>query len=289
MNIAKSWSLRGSIIALMLGAAPASSTTANQPAEATGVPAAAQPAPAAPAPLAAPPVAAPQVAPAPVAAPQPAAAVPAPVAAPAATPRPAPVVAPEPAPPLAARGSLAPGEFVWQPERSAAGPVEIVVSIPAQLAYVYRGGTLIGVTTVSTGRPGHSTPTGRFEILQKRQVHHSSLYNNAPMPFMQRLTWSGIAMHAGRLPGHPASHGCIRMPLAFARNLFGVTQLGGRVHVVNGARTAQAAQALVRGGWFAQSDADGAARVRRARGASHTRVASAGVATTAIATAQATR
>ena len=93
-----------------------------------------------------------------------------------------------------------------------------MVSIPQQRAYVYRGGTLIGVTTVSTGRPGHDTPTGRFEILEKRREHFSNLYNNAPMPFMQRLTWDGIALHAGQIPGRPASHGCVRLPLEFARH-----------------------------------------------------------------------
>jgi hypothetical protein len=92
---------------------------------------------------------------------------------------------------------------------------------------------LIGVSTVSTGRPGHETPTGVFTILQKRKEHYSNLYNNAPMPFMQRLTWDGIALHAGNLPGHPASHGCIRLPLGFAERLFGVTALGMTVIVTD--------------------------------------------------------
>ena len=105
--------------------------------------------------------------------------------------------------PVADPASLAPGEFVWQPELATTGRVEIVVSIPLQRAYVYRGGTLIGVTTVSTGRPGHATPVGRFEILEKRREHYSNLYNNAPMPFMQRLTWGGIALHAGADSGPP--------------------------------------------------------------------------------------
>src|SRR5687767_7392921 len=142
---------------------------------------------------------------------------------------------------------LQPGEFVWQPERSPAGEVEIVVSIPLQRAYVYRGGSLIGVTTVSTGKPGHSTPVGTFTILQKRREHYSNLYNNAPMPFMQRLTWGGVALHAGQIPGHPASHGCIRLPLAFARHLFGATEMGGAVHVTDLAPTAAGALAMVGG------------------------------------------
>ena len=143
---------------------------------------------------------------------------------------------------------LRPGEFVWQPERAPAGEVEIVVSIPLQRAYVYRGGTLIGVTTVSTGRDGYETPVGSFAILQKRREHYSNRYNNAPMPFMQRLTWDGIALHAGEIPGRPASHGCIRLPLAFARQLFGVTQMGGAVHVLDSSPSAGEALALVRGG-----------------------------------------
>jgi hypothetical protein len=102
----------------------------------------------------------------------------------------------------------------------------VIVSLPLQRAYVYRNGVLIGVTTVSTGAPGHGTPTGVFTVLQKKVMHRSNLYDSAPMPYMQRLTWGGIAMHAGHLPGYPASHGCIRMPMGFARQLYGVTRLG---------------------------------------------------------------
>jgi lipoprotein-anchoring transpeptidase ErfK/SrfK len=159
---------------------------------------------------------------------------------------PAPAPAPQAAPLAADPASLAPGEFVWRPELAASGPVEIVVSIPLQRAYVYRGGTLIGVSTVSTGRPGHATPTGRFPIMEKHREHYSNLYNNAPMPFMQRLTMGGIALHAGQIPGHPASHGCVRLPLAFARNLFAVTQVGANVHIVAASPTPETALALVR-------------------------------------------
>jgi lipoprotein-anchoring transpeptidase ErfK/SrfK len=127
---------------------------------------------------------------------------------------------------------LRPGQFIWQPERSERGPVELVVSIEQQMAFVYRGGELIGVSTVSTGRAGHRTPTGTYPILQKNRRHFSNLYNNAPMPNMQRLTWGGIALHAGALPGYPASHGCIRLPMEFSRLLFGVTSLGSRVHII---------------------------------------------------------
>lgn len=122
--------------------------------------------------------------------------------------------------------SLQPGEFFWTPERAPAGQLVIVVSIPQQRAHVYRNGMRIGVSTVSTGKAGHPTPTGTFEILQKKVLNHSNLYNNAPMPFMQRLTWDGIALHAGKIPGYPASHGCIRLPLAFSEKLYAETQKG---------------------------------------------------------------
>lgn len=153
----------------------------------------------------------------------------------------------EPAPAAVEQAELRPGEFVWQPERAPAGEVEIVVSIPLQRAYVYRGGTLIGVTTVSTGKPGHRTPTGKFDILQKHARHFSSKYNNAPMPYMQRLTWDGVALHAGQIPGRPASHGCVRLPLAFAKQLFEVTRMGGDVHVVGTSPAPAEALAMVRG------------------------------------------
>ena len=143
--------------------------------------------------------------------------------------------------------ALRPGEFVWEPARAEQGAVEIVVSIPQQRAYVYRGGTLIGITTVSTGRVGHATPTGSFAILEKRREHYSNLYDNAPMPFMQRLTWGGVALHAGHIPGRPASHGCVRLPLAFARHLFGATRVGGTVHVVDHSPAPAEALAMVRG------------------------------------------
>ena len=144
--------------------------------------------------------------------------------------------------------SLRPGQVVWQPRASTDGEVEIVVSLPLQRAYVYRGGKLIGVSTVSTGREGYETPVGTFNILQKRRVHHSNRYENAPMPFMQRLTWDGIALHAGAIPGEPASHGCIRLPTAFARHLFSATELGASVHVTDLAPSAGEALAMVRGG-----------------------------------------
>jgi hypothetical protein len=121
---------------------------------------------------------------------------------------------------------LKPGQFTWHPERSPEGPVAIIVSIPEQRVFVYRNGIRIGVSTCSTGAPGHSTPTGVFTILEKDKNHRSSTYNDAPMPNMNRLTWSGIALHAGNLPGYPASHGCIRLPMKFSELLFGITHVG---------------------------------------------------------------
>ena len=125
---------------------------------------------------------------------------------------------------------LEPGEFYWHPERSPSGPVVIIVSIPEQRAYVYRNGVRIGASTVSTGKPGHETPTGVFSVLEKDKHHVSSTYAGAPMPYMERLTWDGVALHAGKLPGYPASHGCVRLPLEFSRELYGVTHAG--THVV---------------------------------------------------------
>jgi hypothetical protein len=118
------------------------------------------------------------------------------------------------------------GEFNWFPERSPGGPMLIIVSIPDQKLHVYRNGIRVAASTCSTGKPGHSTPTGVFKILEKDKHHRSSTYNNAPMPNMNRLTWSGIALHAGQLPGYPASHGCVRLPLQFSEMLFGITNKG---------------------------------------------------------------
>ena len=118
------------------------------------------------------------------------------------------------------------GEYVWHPEIAPAGPVVVVISLDEQRAYVYRNGVGIGVSTISSGKKGHETPAGVFTILQKEKIHYSDKYNDAPMPYMERLTWDGVALHGGTLPGYPASHGCIRLPQAFAQNLFDVTSRG---------------------------------------------------------------
>lgn len=133
--------------------------------------------------------------------------------------------------------ALKPGEFVWSPGIAPAGPIVVVVSLDDQLAFVYRNGVEIGYATISSGKPGHGTPTGVFTILQKDRDHHSSKYNNASMPYTQRLTWDGVALHAGGLPGYPSSHGCVHLPSVFAEELFGVSPMGMTVVVVD-ARTA---------------------------------------------------
>ena len=155
--------------------------------------------------------------------------------------------APPPPPPATSVAvASAPPELV-SPERPAPPPpplppppapepipsdgVHIVVSIPLQKAYVFEDGVLLETTSVSTGKRGYETPVGTFPILQKKVHHRSSTYDNAPMPYMQRLTWSGVALHAGRVPGYPASHGCIRLPRSFAKKLYGITSFGTRVTI----------------------------------------------------------
>jgi lipoprotein-anchoring transpeptidase ErfK/SrfK len=150
---------------------------------------------------------------------------------------------------------VAPPAALTEPEVPAAAPapvvepaapsggVRILVSIPAQRAWVFRGSELVATTPVSTGKRGHRTPTGTFPILQKRVEHYSNIYDNAPMPYMQRLTNGGIALHGGRVPGYPASHGCIRLPHAFARRLYNMTRHGTRV-TITGARPRSTRQAL---------------------------------------------
>lgn len=133
---------------------------------------------------------------------------------------------------------LKPGDWVWAPEIAPKGPVMVYVDLAAQIATVYRNGVRVGVSTVSSGKPGHETPTGVFSILQKDPRHRSSTYNNAPMPYQERLTWDGVALHAGGLPGYPESHGCVHLPMEFSRLLFGTTTLGGTVVIAGKAGAA---------------------------------------------------
>jgi lipoprotein-anchoring transpeptidase ErfK/SrfK len=122
--------------------------------------------------------------------------------------------------------------------------VLIVVSLPSQKMFVFRKGELWDSSKVSTGKPGNDTPEGVFPILQKKAMHRSNLYDDAPMPFMQRLTWSGVAIHAGRVPGYPASHGCIRLPQGFAKKLYGITRFNSTIVIVAGEPISTAAEAM---------------------------------------------
>jgi lipoprotein-anchoring transpeptidase ErfK/SrfK len=114
------------------------------------------------------------------------------------------------------------------------GPVIISISIEKQKLRIYDANGFFAETPISTGMKGHPTPTGVFSVIQKQKLHHSNIYSGAPMPYMQRITWSGIAIHAGVLPGYPASHGCIRMPMAFAMKMWNWTKMGARVVVTPG-------------------------------------------------------
>ncbi len=118
--------------------------------------------------------------------------------------------------------------------RPAREPLMAIVSLGKQRVTIYDADGSILQARVSSGRPGYETPAGIYSVLQKEQFHTSNLYDDAEMPFMQRLTWSGIALHAGELPGHPASHGCIRMPYEFAEQLYDLTMIGTRVIVARG-------------------------------------------------------
>lgn len=124
---------------------------------------------------------------------------------------------------------LKPNSYKWDVSGTEPGEVSVVVSLADQMAYAYRDGVLVGAASVSTAKDGKITPTGIFPILQKKPMHHSRKYDNAPMPFMQRLDNYGIAMHAGHNPGYAASHGCIRLPAGFAKKLYGITDLGSEV------------------------------------------------------------
>lgn len=121
---------------------------------------------------------------------------------------------------------LKPGQYLWRDVPDSAGTERVVVSLSDQMAYLYRGSELMAVTTVSTGKTGRDTPLGIFSVLDKKVMHRSRKYDDAPMPFMQRIDQYGIALHAGFNPGRPASHGCIRLPSAFAKKLFGTTTVG---------------------------------------------------------------
>ena len=118
------------------------------------------------------------------------------------------------------------------PQEALRDGVLVVVSLASQQAFVFRKGEVWDSSQVSTGKPGNETPAGVFPILQKKVHHRSTLYDDAPMPYMQRLTWDGVALHAGRVPGYPASHGCIRLPKTFAEKLYKITNFSSTVVMV---------------------------------------------------------
>ena len=124
---------------------------------------------------------------------------------------------------------LKPGEYVWAASAPTEGDTRIVVDLLTQMAYVYRGDKLVGASTMSSAKTGHITPYGFWTILEKRPFYRSKKYDNAPMPWMQRIDDYGIAFHGGVNPGYPASHGCMRLPMKFAEKLYGVTKVGTKV------------------------------------------------------------
>jgi len=126
--------------------------------------------------------------------------------------------------------ALKPGQYVWRDVRGS-GPERVVISLSDQLAYLYRGDTLVAVSTISSGKDEKPTPSGIFSVLSKTPMHRSKKYENAPMPFAQFVTDYGVALHAGYNPGRPASHGCVRLPSAFAKKLYSVTDVGTPVYI----------------------------------------------------------
>jgi lipoprotein-anchoring transpeptidase ErfK/SrfK len=127
------------------------------------------------------------------------------------------------------KDSLKNGRFVWKDGTETV--TRVVVSLADQMVYAYDGDELVGAATASTAREGHITPAGIFKVLERHETYHSKKYDNASMPYMQRIDDYGIAMHGGPLPGYPASHGCIRMPTKFAAKLFAATEVGTPVYV----------------------------------------------------------
>jgi len=148
--------------------------------------------------------------------------------------RPAPAPIAQPRKPKARRPSAKTEATSKETNAKPQGPLIIAVSIDQQKVRIYDANGLFAESPVSTGMKGHSTPMGVFSVIQKNKMHRSNIYSGAPMPYMQRITWSGVAMHAGVLPGYPASHGCIRMPMAFAVKMWNWTRMGARVIITPG-------------------------------------------------------
>jgi lipoprotein-anchoring transpeptidase ErfK/SrfK len=124
---------------------------------------------------------------------------------------------------------LKPGEYVWAASIPKDGDTKVIIDRLTQTAYVYRADKLVGVASVSTAKQGHITPLGEWSILEKRPFYRSRKYDNAPMPWMERIDEYGIALHGGGTPGYPESHGCIHLPMKFAEKLYGLTKIGTKV------------------------------------------------------------
>jgi lipoprotein-anchoring transpeptidase ErfK/SrfK len=127
------------------------------------------------------------------------------------------------------RRGLKTGEYLWASTIPKEGDTRVVIDRLIQVAYVYRDDKLVGAASVSTARSGRITPLGFWSVLEKRPMYRSKKYDNAPMPWMQRIDEYGIAFHGGANPGYPASHGCIRMPMKFAEKLYTLTKVGSKV------------------------------------------------------------
>ena len=127
------------------------------------------------------------------------------------------------------RVGLKPGQYLWSEAVPKSGEARVIVDRLTQMAYAYKGDTLVGAASVSTASKGRITPLGEWSVLDKRPFYRSKKYNNAPMPFMQRIDEYGIALHGGPNPGYPASHGCIRLPMKFAEKLYALTRVGSKV------------------------------------------------------------
>ena len=127
------------------------------------------------------------------------------------------------------RAPLRNGQHRWKEGRASSPVSRVVLDLSRQLAFAYREDDLVAVSTISSGSKNHLSPIGVFPILEKKRHHRSNRYNDAPMPYMQRLNEYGVALHAGHLPGYPASHGCVRLPQAFAAKLFAATRIGTEV------------------------------------------------------------
>ena len=126
---------------------------------------------------------------------------------------------------------LKPGRYVWRDVPESAGPERVVISLSDQMAYLYRGDTLMAATTISTGRDDKPTPTGIFSILNKTPMYRSKKYDNAPMPYAEFFERHGIALHAGYVGDEPNSHGCVHLPTAFAKKLYSITDIGTPVYI----------------------------------------------------------